>query len=180
MATTLSLFSASQSQEVINLFTGVFSESESAAEGKIIGELVSNLITTTEPQDIIGCVALSDNQIVGAIFFSRLNVPSQETAFILSPVAISTRVQASGIGQKLINFGLSQLKSLKADLVFTYGDPNYYCKTGFSQISEEIVKAPFILSQPEGWLAQSLSAESIKAMQGATQCVGALSDQKYW
>ena len=107
-------------------------------------------------------------------------MPGGEVAFILSPVAISTSVQGSGIGQQLINYGLNQLKSLSVNLVFTYGDPNYYSKTGFKQISESIMKAPFELSQPEGWLAQPLDSNPIKATQGATKCVEALSDQKYW
>jgi putative acetyltransferase len=142
--------------------------------------LVSDLIGTTEPQDIIGCVATTNNQIIGCIFFSRFVVPSDEVAFILSPVAISTSLQGSGLGQKLIYYGLTQLKSNNVNLVFTYGDPNYYSKTGFGQISESIVKAPFELSQPEGWLAQKLDGNHIKEMHGVTKCVQALSDQKYW
>lgn len=66
-----------------------------------------------------------------------------EVAFILSPVAIATSEQGTGIGQQLINYGLDHLKSLKVSLVFTYGDPNYYSKTGFNHIADSIVKAPF-------------------------------------
>jgi putative acetyltransferase len=176
----LSLFNSSQAQEVIELFTEVFSASENESEGQIIGSLVSDLIATTEPEDLIGCVAVSNNRIVGCIFYSRFVVPNDEVAFMLSPVAISTSVQATGIGQQLINYGCNHLKSLNVDLAFTYGDPNYYSKTGFNQISEDVVRAPFELSQPEGWLAQSLDGNSIKAMQGETKCVEAFSDQKYW
>jgi len=32
---------------------------------------------------------------------------------------------------------------------------------GFQQISEDIVKAPLKLTQPEGWLAQSLQSDVI-------------------
>lgn len=142
--------------------------------------MVSDLITTTESQDLIGCVATSNNRTVGCIFFSRFIIPSYEVAFILSPVVISADVQGTGVGQQLINYGLNHLKSLNVNLAVTYGDPNFYSKTGFNKISESVVKAPFKLSQPEGWLAQSLDGNPIKAMQGATKCVEALSDQKYW
>ena len=89
-------------------------------------------------------------------------------------------MQGTGLGQQLINYGLNHLKTLKVNLAFTYGDPSFYSKTGFNQISESAVKAPFELSQPEGWLAQSLDGNPIKAMQGPTKCVEALSDQEYW
>lgn len=176
----LSLFKPSYTQDVIELFTNVFSASENESEGQVIGNLVSNLITTTKPEDLVGFVAVSNGIIVGCIFFSRLILPSNEVAFILSPVAVATNKQGTGIGQKLINYGLKYLKFQKVNLAFTYGDPNYYSKAGFSCINESIVKAPFELSQPEGWLAQSVDGKTIKAMQGSSKCVEALSDQKYW
>ena len=61
----LSLFDSSQSQEVIEFFTKVFSASEGETEGQLIGSLVSDLITMTKPQDLIGFVAVSGNVIVG-------------------------------------------------------------------------------------------------------------------
>lgn len=176
----LSKFNPSQSQQVIELFTKVFSASEGETEGRNIGDLVSDLITTTETHDLVGFVAISGSSIVGSIFFSRLVLPSKKVAYILSPVAIATKVQGKGIGQQLINYGISHLKSLSVDLAFTYGDPNFYSKVGFKPISESIVKAPLKLTYPEGWLAQSLDGSSIKAMQGTTHCVEALDDQKYW
>lgn len=175
-----SLFSVASTEEVVELFTNVFSASENESEGRLIGRLVSDLIASTKFKDLIGCVATRSERIVGCLFLSRFLVPSGETAFILSPVAIATNEQGTGIGQQLITYGLNHLKSLGVGLVFTYGDPNYYCKTGFDQISERIVKAPFTLSQPQGWLAQSLDGKPIEAMLGATQCVTALSNQKYW
>ncbi|MBE9537804.1 MAG: N-acetyltransferase [Proteobacteria bacterium] len=174
------LFNSPYTKEVIELFTKVFSESENESEGQVIGSLVSGLIATTEPGDLVGFVATSNECIVGCIFFSRFIVPSDEVAFILSPVAIATSEQGTGIGQQLINYGLNHLKSLKVNLAFTYGDPRFYSKVGFSQISERVVKAPYELSQPEGWLAQSLDGNPIKAIEGSSRCVGALRDQKYW
>lgn len=55
-----------------------------------------------------------------------------------------------------------------------------YSKVGFQQISEEVVKAPLELTQPEGWLAQSLRDGVIDAMAGSSRCVSALDKQEYW
>ena len=175
-----SLFDESKSLEVIELFRKVFSESEGQAEGQVIADFVTNLIATTASQDLIGCTAEINQTVVGCIFFSRLTVPSGQNAFILSPVAVSSDMQRTGIGQKLINYGLDHLRSLNVILAFTYGDPSYYSKTGFEQISEHIVKAPCPLSQPIGWLAQSLDGQVIEAMAGPTKCVEALNDPGLW
>lgn len=175
-----SLFSESNSQKVIDLFKSVFSASEGEEEGNVIADFVSILISTTNPQDLVGCIAEENEAIVGCIFFSRFTVPNGQVAFILSPVAVSTHVQGTGIGQKLIHYGLDHLRSLSANLAFTYGDPSYYSKTGFKQIDEDTVKAPCPLSQPIGWLAQSLDGSQIQAMVGPTQCVKALNDPSLW
>ena len=176
----ISKFNSSLSKEVIELFINVFSASENEEEGHITGNLVSNIIETTEPQDLIGFVASSSDTVIGCIFFSRFVVPNNQTAFMLSPVAIATNEQGKSIGQKLIRHGLNHLKSMNTDLVFTYGDPNYYSKVGFRPISENVVSALFKLSQPEGWLAQSLDGGAINPMQGATTCVEAFNDPAIW
>ena len=173
-------YNSEQSQEIIKLFTEVFSDSEGQEEGRVIGQLVSELISTTDPQKLFGYVSISDGNIIACIFFSRLTLPSSKNAFILSPVAVSSQKQGKGGGQQLINFGIQQLKNSGVELVFTYGDPNFYSKVGFVNIGEDVVKAPMKLTYPEGWLAQSLNNKGITSEVGVTKCVDALNKQKYW
>lgn len=180
MTINYSLVGETEAQKIIALYKGVFSDSEGQSEGVVIADFVTNLIANTNSDDLVGCIAEEDGSLLGCIFFSRLVVPSGQVAFILSPVAVSTRVQGSGIGQKLIGFGLDYLRTLDVDLAFTYGDPEYYAKTGFQKITEDQVQAPWPLSQPIGWLAQSLKGDDIKAMVGRTQCVEALNDPELW
>ena len=176
----LSEYKSRQSQVVIALFTTVFSNSEGREEGLLIGNLVSELIATTDTQDLIGFVATVQNEIIGAIFFSRLTFENNANAYILSPVAVQTQHQRQGVGQQLITFGINHLKDSSVDLVFTYGDPKYYSKVGFTQVSEEIIKAPLQLTYPEGWLAQSLTGSVVVPISGTSQCVAALNKQVYW
>ena len=176
----LTAYSSNQSQEIIKLFTDVFSDSESQEEGQVIGQLVTELIGTTDSNDLLGYVSMSDGKIIGCIFFSRLTLPSGKIAFILSPVAVASRKQGKGLGQQLIKFGTQQLQSHGVELVFTYGDPDFYSKVGFVKIGEDVVKAPKKLTYPDGWLAQSLKNESIASEVGAAKCVGALNKQEYW
>ena len=51
--------------------------------------------------------------------------------FMLSRVAVATNEQGKNIGQKLINHGLNDLKSMRTDLVFTYGDAWLECDKVF-------------------------------------------------
>jgi len=166
--------------EIKKLFTSVFTNSEGQSEGELIGDLVFEMLTTTDPQDIFGFVVKNSEDIIGCILFTRLNFEMESHAFILSPVAIATQYQNQGLGQQLIKFGINQLKKNNVKLLFTYGDPNFYAKVGFQQISENIAKAPLKLSQPEGWLAQSLVSECIESIAGNSTCVGALNRQQYW
>ena len=176
----LSVYNSSQSQEVINLFTTVFSNSEGQEEGLLIGKLVSELITINDTQDLLGFVATAQDKIIGCIFFSRLTFDNNANAYILSPVAVHTEHQGQGVGQQLITFGINHLKDINVELVFTYGDPKYYSKVGFTHVSEESVKAPLKLTYPEGWLAQSLTGNTVEPISGVSYCVDALNKQVYW
>lgn len=176
----LSAFNSSQSTEVTNLFTTVFSNSEGKEEGVLIGKLVSELIATTDAQDILGFVATTQDKIIGCVFFTRLTFENNANAYILSPMAVNTEEQGKGVGQQLITFGINHLRDANVDLVFTYGDPKFYSKVGFTNVSEEDVKAPLKLTYPEGWLAQSLTGGIVKPISGVSHCVSALNKQIYW
>ena len=167
--------------EIISLFNATFSASEGLKEGKAIGVLVKNLFETTKESDLLVFLAWQGKELVGAIIFSRLVYPNDErTVFILSPVAVATSWQRKGIGQALLTHGLNVLRKLGVDVAITYGDPNYYSKVGFKQITEEVAQAPLTLQQPEGWLAQPLNANPLNRLKGPSRCVEALNDSIYW
>ena len=137
-------------------------------------------MTGTDAHDLYGFVAIDDKHIIGSIFFTRLTFQNGVNAFLLSPVAIHTSYQGKGFGQKLINFGINHLKENGVRIVFTYGDPDFYSKVGFNSITEKTAKAPFKLSQPKGWLGQSLIGDEIEPIDGHSYCVEAFSKPKYW
>lgn len=175
-----SSYKRSDEVEICQLFKKVFSDSEGVSEGALISSLVLDLMKNTEPLDVLGFVATEHEQIIGCIFFTRLSFEGSVEAFILAPAAIHTSRQGQGIGQELIKFGISQLREKGVDLVFTYGDPAFYSKVGFQPITEDVAKAPLDLTQPEGWLCQSLDGGEIKSIPGNSSCVGALNKPEYW
>ncbi|MEZ5472693.1 MAG: N-acetyltransferase [Marinicella sp.] len=137
------------------------------------------MINTTTSDELDGYVVESDN-IIGCVLFSRFILPNNKSAYILSPMAIATDHQKKGLGQALIKYGINELKAKNVEILITYGDPGYYSKVGFEPITEDMIQAPQPLTYPSGWLAQSLTSNSIKPMPGKTTCISALNAPVYW
>ena len=168
-------------RSIIDLFIAVFTESEGAEEGALIGNLVRQMLHGTPERDLFVFIAEDAGEIVGSVIFSRLIYDQDErVVFILSPLAVATEHQAKGIGQGLVTYGLKALEAAHVDVAVTYGDPGYYSKVGFSQISEPFAAAPFTLTRPEGWLAQSLTDVELSPLRGSPRCVDALSNPVLW
>lgn len=174
-----SRYQSKQVKELKQVFFQTFTDSEGEAEGTVVSDLAYDLMTTTNDEDLFIFVATDNEKIAGCIVFTRVTLSNGTNAFILSPVAILSSYQGKGMGQALINFGLNALREQGVELVFTYGDPNFYSKVGFTQLHDQI-KAPLNLTYPEGWLGQSLIGDHIEAIGGDSFCVAALQKQKYW
>lgn len=176
----ISVYKNADALEIQKLFTSTFSDSEGVAEGALIGSLVLDLINDTAKQDLIGFTAVEDSRIVGCIFFTRLLFDTPVEAFLLSPVAVHSNYQGKNIGQSLINYGLACLEKKGVTIVFTYGDPKFYSRVGFAPVSQDVARAPFALSQPQGWLGQCLDGSAIEPLAGTSQCVKAFNNPVYW
>ncbi|MEZ9701792.1 GNAT family N-acetyltransferase [Vibrio sp. 10N.261.46.E12] len=178
-------YDSSEIETVTQLFTQTFADSEGENEGKTIGKLANDLLTTTDSAELLCFVAEDDsneldNKIAGAIIFTPLTLDDDTKVYLLSPVAVSTRVQKLGIGQKLIHYSLDTLKEQGVELAVTYGDPSYYSKVGFESITVEQIPAPFELSYPHGWIGQSLIGSEIRVASERSSCVKALAHPEYW
>ncbi|MDW4548930.1 N-acetyltransferase [Defluviimonas sp. D31] len=170
-----------RTDEIIALFAATFSASEGPDEGRLIGELVAKLIAKTPDDDLFVFSALDDGALAGCILFTRLTYAEDgRTVFLLAPVAVETGRQGRGIGQSLLSYGLDALRRRGVDVAVTYGDPRYYARVGFLPITEDQARAPLRLSQPEGWLAQSLTARPLDPLKGPSRCVAAFDNPAYW
>jgi len=166
---------------VKQLFVKTFTDSEGKDEGILIGTLVNDFLTNSTNKNLNVFIALDNEKIIGCIIFSKLRFEESNTnAFLLSPVAVHPDYQGKGIGQKLIDFGHSELRMNNVQLVITYGDINFYSKVGYKLITEDIIQAPLKLSYPEGWLGQSLLGEEIKPVKGKTYCAVELNKPEIW
>ena len=166
--------------ELVEFYTQTFTESESADEGRTVGELAEAVLDKTAEPDLFIFTAYDGGTVIGCILFTRLTYQNDpRTVFMLSPVAVKSDRQGRGVGQNLIRFGLDYLGEQGVDAATTYGDPNYYIKTGFNPVSIDQMPAPMKLSYPHGWLAQSLNCE-LKPFKGPCICVDAFKNPEVW
>lgn len=117
---------------------------------------------------------------MASILLSRLTFPTDRSVFLLAPVAVHSDHQGKGIGTRLIDYGLDQLRSEGVRYVITYGDPGFYARVGFGKISDKLISPPFPPTQPEGWLGQALADAPISDLTGQCSCVSAFNDPAYW
>lgn len=168
-------------EEIIGLFTAVFTASEGPDEGRLIGSLVEELCRTTAEDDMLIFSAWNDGLPLGCIVFSRLTFENDDrTVFLLGPVAIATDHQGKGIGLRLLTHGLAELRKRRVEIVLTYGDPGYYAKAGFEPVCAKMAPPPRKLGRPEGWLAQSLTGPRFEPLKGPSRCVAAFDKPDFW
>lgn len=167
--------------QIIDLCAAAFTASEGEAEGASIARLVTDLLGSIPSEDVLVVRALEGDELVGAAGFSRLRYDEDDrTVFLLSPVAVRADRQGEGVGQTMLTYGLDLLRERGVDVVLTYGDPTYYAKVGFRQVAEHLAAPPHPLSDPRGWLGQSLTDRDMRPLAGRSQCVPALDRPEYW
>ncbi|WP_439100839.1 GNAT family N-acetyltransferase [Congregibacter sp.] len=168
------------SEAIVSLYQGTFTDSEGPAEGSAIASLVRRLLADEARQSIVGFVGAQDQEPLAAIIFSQLTFDDGDAGLLLSPVAVRTDKQKQGIGGSLIKHGLGELKAQGKNVVFTYGDPAYYSRFGFEVLNHEQIIAPYPLSMPQGWQGLSLKGEDVAEVQGRVRCVEAFQDPSLW
>jgi predicted N-acetyltransferase YhbS len=162
------------------LFTRTFTASEGPDEGALVGNLVQTLLSDVPHDQLRAFTAWDGSQMVGAVIFTPLTYPDPRRVMLLSPMAVAPERQGEGIGQRLITHALDQLRTEGTDIAVTYGDPAFYGKTGFEPVSEATLPAPQRLSQPMGWIAQSLTTAPLTPLKGPASCVSPFNTPDLW
>ena len=108
----------------------------------------------------LSLVAEIEEQVVGHIAFSPVGISNgSKDWYGLGPVSVLPEYQKIGIGQSLIQEGLSLLREMGARGCALVGDPNYYHRFGFRNYPELIhegvpqdvfLALPFTNNVPQG------------------------------
>jgi putative acetyltransferase len=100
-------------------------------------------------------VAVESEQIVGHIFFSKVEIlhsghsanegdcASDSRILGLAPVAVLPDYQRQGIGASLIRYGLTECARLDFKAVVVLGSPQYYPRFGFIAAKHKSLKCEY-------------------------------------
>ena len=82
----------------------------------------------------ISLVAEIEDEIVGHIMFSPVELSGCSSAFImgLAPMAVKEKFRGIGVGSKLVESGIEACKKLEVGAVVVLGHSRYYPKFGFN------------------------------------------------
>ena len=80
----------------------------------------------------ISLVAEDGGNIVGHVALSPVTISdSADSWYGLGPISVLPNNQSKGIGSKLMNAAIQEVKNIKAKGCVLLGDPNYYHRFGF-------------------------------------------------
>jgi putative acetyltransferase len=160
----------------------VYSSAFPKGESEIVSKLAIDLLSEKTTPRTISLVAETDGAIVGHIAFSPVTIENNESwqGYILAPLAVKPDYQKRRVGSKLVEYGMKQLSAVGVNVVFVYGDPQYYGRFGFSADAAHQYTAPYRLQYPFGWQAIVLNKYDIEKSPVVISCVNSLRDPKLW
>ena len=121
--------------EIPNDYEAITQVTHAAFDGKPYSARTEHLIVVG--LRVAGALSLSlvaeaDEQIVGHVAFSVVTINGKDRGWYgLGPVSVQPDLQKQGIGSKLIQEGLAQIREMGAKGCVLEGDPNYYNRFGF-------------------------------------------------
>jgi len=151
-------------------------------EKQIVSTLAVNLLNEETSQKTISLVAEADGAVVGHIAFSPVTVNNNKNwkGYILAPLGVKPEYQKRQIGSKLIESGKERLSKMGVNILFVYGDPNYYGKFGFDADTASGYSPPYELQYPFGWQAIFLTEGVCTESTVKISCVDPLKDAELW
>jgi putative acetyltransferase len=132
-------------------------------EGRIVNKLRELCLET------LSLVAVSDEKIVGHIFFSPVTIDHENTPIVgmgLAPMAVLPEYQNQGIGSLLVKDGLRRIKETECPFVIVLGHINYYPRFGFERASQYGLKCQWDDVPDEAFMVMVLNKPVMGGVSG--------------
>ena len=151
-------------------------------ESQLVASLAVNLLGQETSPETISLVAETDNELLGHIAFSPVAAEAgwNWQGYILAPLGVKPAHHNHGIGSRLVERGIEQLKQTGVNVLFVYGDPEYYKRFGFSAKTAAAFTPPCRLKYPVGWQAITLNEGGHFDQAAELSCVAPLCDPALW
>lgn len=108
-------------------------------------ELIEKIRNSDRYIPELSLVAELNNQVVGHIMFSYINLLNTEATKVLAlaPVAVLPEYQNRAIGTLLITTGLEIAEKIRVPMVIALGNPQFYNRFGFKPAINYGIQSPF-------------------------------------
>ena len=117
----------------LELVEQVFTDHESAGEGKLVRSLVEEIRSKKYYLPELELIMVEDGEVIGYVMFSRFHLEGkyEDELLILTPAAVKTELQRQHISKALIEYGFEKAKVLGYKAVIVEGNPMNYRSRGF-------------------------------------------------
>jgi len=122
--------------------------------------------------DSVSLVAVENDEILGHIFFSPVQVSSgQEVTrgMGLAPMAVLPERQRQGIGSMLVRAGIDALRERSCPYVIVLGHPEYYPRFGFSPAADQGLTCQWDGVPNEAFMVLILDEPAMAGVSGAAR-----------
>lgn len=143
----------------------VFAIHQDAFQRDDEAQLVNKLRQNEQFNPSLSFVALVHNKPVGHLLFTPLQINYPSTgksiaSLALAPLSVLTEYQKQGIGSKLVQHALTELKAQGYPSVVVLGHEHYYPKFGFVPAKQFRVRASFPLENEDCFMTLELQPQA--------------------
>ena len=156
----------------LDLVEAVFTDHESAEEGKLVRTLVEEIRSKRFylPELELIMVDSDTDEVIGYVNFARFHLEGkyENELLLLSPVAVKTQLQRQHISKELIEYGFEKAAALGYKAVIVEGNPMNYRSRGFQTSAQFGITAhqSVGLPAPECLMARELVPGGLEGIHG--------------
>lgn len=124
----------SRRSDALDFVEQVFTEHESAEEGRTVRSLVEEIRAGRYYLPELELIMTDENdEIIGYVMFSRFHIEGRydDELLLMSPVAVKTALQRQHISKEMIEFGFERAREMGYRAVLVEGAPWNYHSRGF-------------------------------------------------
>lgn len=157
-------------QSSLELVEQVFTEHESAEEGRTVRCLVEEIRSKKYYLPELELLMLENGEPVGYVMFSRFHIEGryEDRLLLLSPACVRTDLQRQHICRDLIEYGFDRAREMGFTAAMVEGNPANYRSRGFeTSANHGIVAAESIhLPHPDCLMVKALVPGGLEGIHG--------------